>query len=114
MTTVNVSQKPGNVNSCVSILGNKTCDPSKFACDNGKCIPEAWKCDYDDDCGDNSDEKKEWNCSKTYFISLIFVSPIVTKVAEVVDFYMFCSIFVSFEYFIIRKARRYQWGNQKA
>jgi hypothetical protein len=114
VTTVNVSQKPGNVNSCVSILGNKTCDPSKFACDNGKCIPEAWKCDYDDDCGDNSDEKKEWNCSKTYFISLIFVSPIVTKVAEVVDFYMFCSIFVSFEYFIIRKARRYQWGNQKA
>jgi hypothetical protein len=44
VTTVNVSQKPGNVNSCVSILGNKTCDPSKFACDNGKCIPEAWKC----------------------------------------------------------------------
>jgi hypothetical protein len=27
----------------------------------------------------------------------------VTIVAEVVDFYMFCSIFVSFEYFIIRK-----------
>ena len=114
MTLVSLHVTVVNVNSCVSILGNKTCDPSKFACDNGKCIPEAWKCDYDDDCGDNSDEKKEWNCSKTYFISLIFVSPIVTKVAEVVDFYMFCSIFVFFEYFIIRKARRYQWGNQKA
>ena len=92
-----------NVNSCVSILGNKTCDPSKFACDNGKCIPEAWKCDYDDDCGDNSDEKKEWNCSKTYFISQIFVSRTVSKVTEVVDFYLFCIIICFLEYFITVK-----------
>lgn len=52
----------------ISVLGNQTCDPSKFTCDNGKCIPEAWKCDFDDDCGDNSDEKKEWKCGKIHNI----------------------------------------------
>ena len=25
--------------------------------DNNKCVPDQWRYDYDNDCGDNSDEK---------------------------------------------------------
>ncbi|XP_078605134.1 vitellogenin receptor-like isoform X4 [Branchiostoma floridae x Branchiostoma japonicum] len=35
------------------------CDEDKFQCDNGRCIPNHWVCDTDNDCADNSDES---NC----------------------------------------------------
>ena len=47
--------------SCSSIyttfFSEHECDPeTEFACKNGKCIPVLWKCDFDNDCGDDSDE----------------------------------------------------------
>lgn len=32
------------------------CDWDQFHCSNGKCVPEIWKCNTMDECGDNSDE----------------------------------------------------------
>ena len=51
-------------------VGKRKCDADKFLCDNGRCIPNDWKCDFDDDCGDGSDEKEEWGCRKLLDVCL--------------------------------------------
>uniref|UniRef100_W5M174 Heparan sulfate proteoglycan 2 n=1 Tax=Lepisosteus oculatus TaxID=7918 RepID=W5M174_LEPOC len=32
------------------------CEPNEFKCQNGRCALKLWRCDGDNDCGDNSDE----------------------------------------------------------
>uniref|UniRef100_A0A8C6QUZ8 Low-density lipoprotein receptor-related protein 2 n=1 Tax=Nannospalax galili TaxID=1026970 RepID=A0A8C6QUZ8_NANGA len=44
-----------NNKHCIVDTGAR-CDVSQFTCRNGLCIPETWKCDNDNDCGDGSDE----------------------------------------------------------
>lgn len=39
--------------------GVRTCPLDEFQCNNTLCKPLAWKCDGEDDCGDNSDENPE-------------------------------------------------------
>ena len=43
----------------------RACAVSQFLCDNGRCVPEDYRCDGDDDCSDNSDEPDD--CRKLYF-----------------------------------------------
>ena len=33
------------------------CKEKQFQCVNKKCVADHWRYDYDNDCGDNSDEK---------------------------------------------------------
>uniref|UniRef100_V5I861 Sortilin-related receptor n=1 Tax=Anoplophora glabripennis TaxID=217634 RepID=V5I861_ANOGL len=54
--------------TCPSV--EKSCGADHFACGNGLCVPKGWKCDGEDDCGDNSDEAhcgKE-TCPPSFFI----------------------------------------------
>lgn len=37
----------------------RLCPNDEFQCNNTLCKPLAWKCDGEDDCGDNSDENPE-------------------------------------------------------
>lgn len=44
-----------NGKHCIVDSGTR-CTEFQFTCLNGRCIHEQWKCDNDNDCGDNSDE----------------------------------------------------------
>lgn len=49
-------------------IDKKTCDPeTEFTCKNGRCIAKLWMCDFDNDCGDDSDEPaymcRQRNCT---------------------------------------------------
>ena len=63
-------------------LATTTCDPSnQFRCvASGSCIPLAFKCDHEDDCGDNSDEE---HCGKIWIwiVNVIYppINPVIFK-----------------------------------
>ncbi|XP_065200337.1 very low-density lipoprotein receptor-like isoform X2 [Planococcus citri] len=49
---------------CLSVYANNNtnrpfprCLERQYHCDNGRCVPWAWVCEGENDCGDNSDEK---------------------------------------------------------
>jgi len=44
------------------------CPLDEFQCNNTLCKPLAWKCDGEDDCGDNSDENPE-ECSECSLVN---------------------------------------------
>ncbi|KAK4315792.1 hypothetical protein Pmani_013000 [Petrolisthes manimaculis] len=50
---------------------NYSCNGNKFYCANGQCISRLWACDGSDDCGDNSDEDRNYctyhTCSPSEF-----------------------------------------------
>lgn len=45
-----------------SLPDERTCEPYQFRCKNNRCVPGRWQCDYDNDCGDNSDEESCSTC----------------------------------------------------
>lgn len=48
---------------CLLLPDERTCNPTgDFRCSNHRCVPLRWRCDGDDDCGDNSDER---GCSES-------------------------------------------------
>uniref|UniRef100_A0A4W5QI25 LDL receptor related protein 1 n=1 Tax=Hucho hucho TaxID=62062 RepID=A0A4W5QI25_9TELE len=46
-----------------SVSVGRHCPLDEFQCNNTLCKPLAWKCDGEDDCGDNSDENPD-DCTK--------------------------------------------------
>ncbi|CAL8118290.1 unnamed protein product [Orchesella dallaii] len=67
------TRKPTPTNSTINISNfftNSACEHG-FKCDNGRCINKIFKCDYDNDCGDGSDERDcnvtEATCSQYFW-----------------------------------------------
>ena len=47
------------------------CGENQFQCKNGRCLPDYYRCDGDDDCNDGSDEPESCRkllCMKAFFI----------------------------------------------
>ena len=53
-----------SIKNIIFLTAPKTCDPEKFTCSNGQCIPQGWICDDTEDCTDGSDEE---NCRKSLY-----------------------------------------------
>ncbi|KAJ7986284.1 hypothetical protein DPEC_G00338340 [Dallia pectoralis] len=45
------------------VQAKKTCAATDFACDNGQCVPQRWRCDGEPECADGSDEA-DTTCSR--------------------------------------------------
>ena len=51
------------------------CESNEFRCDNKKCVLQSWRCDGENDCGDNSDES---NC-RMYIARAKLLRDTITK-----------------------------------
>ena len=60
------------------------CADNEFQCNNTQCIPEVWRCDWDDDCGDMSDEPRD-ECSKSIYIFFYSMGKPVPKWVLIFD-----------------------------
>lgn len=60
------------------ILAESTCGPREFGCNSGRCIPQSFRCDSDNDCGDYSDEMGcgEKKIPLLFIISCMQIMPI--------------------------------------
>lgn len=53
--------------TCVT---ERTCEADSFRCDSGKCIPNRWRCDGDNDCDDLSDERGCGECPLVFLSTM--------------------------------------------
>ena len=58
---------------CLPDLPVIVCNTAELECKNGRCVPESWVCDGEDDCGDRTDEN---NCDPGQFHNH-FIYPIL-------------------------------------
>ncbi|XP_062618745.1 uncharacterized protein LOC134280352 [Saccostrea cucullata] len=56
-----------------------TCKSTEFKCDNSRCIPSIYRCDNDNDCGDDSDENCGIVQAAEYTVSFSPASAMLNK-----------------------------------
>lgn len=73
----------------------RQCPQDEFQCNNTLCKPLAWKCDGEDDCGDNSDENPEEcsECSVMNHRHLLLFSDFILCVIDLF-FFLHCASFL--------------------
>lgn len=64
---------PGNLEPFANMTcqqSGSSCGANYFTCGNSFCVPNGWRCDGEDDCGDKSDEVNCGNqtCSPNFFV----------------------------------------------
>ena len=47
-----------NMLTCIYLQTPAVCYSDEFTCDNGRCVPDSYRCDDDNDCFDYSDEDR--------------------------------------------------------